>query len=300
MDIRPIPYPADTRAKGWRFEVDTEAIKASDTWLRAKTGAMRGALLLLWSEAWQRTPCGTLPNDDELVALLIDMPLVAFTKNRAVLMRGWSLADDGLLYHDTITKRVLSMLDKRANDAQRAATRRARKADCDASHAEVTRDTPVTHTGVRPEFDTKHQAPVIPSTVVNPPKPPRKRRGTASQDELVPVEQLVADGVAPQVAADWLAIRKVKTLPLTPTAWQDTQAEAANAGLSIDDAIRYSVVRSRGGFRASWIQTDDTGQPMRTTGPPNKQEALEERNRAAGRKWADNLKKELESTNAAE
>ena len=75
--MKPAPYPADTRAKGWRFEIDMEKIKASDTWLRAKTGEVRGALLLLWSEAWQQTPCGTLPNDDELVALLIDMPAAA-------------------------------------------------------------------------------------------------------------------------------------------------------------------------------------------------------------------------------
>ena len=58
------PYPPDTLAKGWRFEIDMEKVERSDTWLRAKTGAMRGALLLLWSRAWQQTPCGTLPDDD--------------------------------------------------------------------------------------------------------------------------------------------------------------------------------------------------------------------------------------------
>lgn len=115
--MKPAPYPADTRAKGWRFEIDMEKIKASDTWLRAKTGEVRGALLLLWSEAWQQTPCGTLPNDDELVALLIDMPAAKFAKHRAVLMRGWWLAEDGRLYHDTIAQRVIAMLDKRATDA---------------------------------------------------------------------------------------------------------------------------------------------------------------------------------------
>ena len=45
------PYPKDTRSKGWRFELGMEAVKSSDTWLRAKTGAVKGALLLLWAEA---------------------------------------------------------------------------------------------------------------------------------------------------------------------------------------------------------------------------------------------------------
>ncbi len=136
-----------------------EAIKASDTWLLAKTGAVRGALLLLWAEAWQQTPCGTLPKDEELIALLIDMAHPAFQKNRRVLLRGWYEAEDGRLYHETITKRVLSMLDKRASDAKRAANRRAKTADAHVSPPEVTRDTAVSSGEVRSEFDTKHQAP---------------------------------------------------------------------------------------------------------------------------------------------
>lgn len=154
------PYPADTLAKGWRFELDMEKFKRSDTWKLAKSGAVRGALLLLWAEAWQESPCGTLPNDDNLLALTIDMPDAAFAKHRAVLMRGWWLADDGRLYHDTITARVLAMLAKRASDAERAANRRARKAESAASPPEVTRDAPVTPPVVGHEFDTKHQAPV--------------------------------------------------------------------------------------------------------------------------------------------
>lgn len=160
MADRQIPYPAETRAKGWRFEIDMEKVKASDTWLRAKTGEVRGALLLLWSEAWQQTPCGTLPNDDELVALLIDMPAIKFAKHRGVLMRGWWLATDGRLYHDTIVQRVIAMLDKRATDAERSAKRRAKQAGQEKTPALVTGASRVTPPGPTREFDTKHQAPV--------------------------------------------------------------------------------------------------------------------------------------------
>jgi hypothetical protein len=164
-DVKPPPYPADTLAKGWRFELAMEQFKRSDTWKLAKTGAIRGALMLLWAEAWQESPCGTLPNDDELVALTIDMPLATFQKNRGVLMRGWSLASDGRLYHETITTRVLAMLEKRASDAARTAKRRAALAEAKATHGGDTGVSRVTPAGLNGDSDassppsTKHQAP---------------------------------------------------------------------------------------------------------------------------------------------
>jgi hypothetical protein len=145
-----------------------ETFKRSDTWKKARTGTLRGALLLLWAESWQEQPCGTLPDDDELIALMIDMPAATFAKNRDVLRRGWRLASDGRLYHETITKRVLAMLEKRAKDAKRTADRRARIAGMQASHVDVTCDTRETIEEQTGEFDTKHQAPIeIPP---NPPK----------------------------------------------------------------------------------------------------------------------------------
>lgn len=172
------PYPPDTLARGWRFEVDMETFKRSDTWKKARTGALRGALLLLWAEAWQEQPCGTLPDDDELIALMIDMPAATFAKHREVLRRGWALASDGRLYHETITKRVLAMLEKRAKDAKRAANNRARKAEPPDSPPAVTTASRVTRKRPAREFDTKHQAPITSApngaaaTGAPPPAPP--------------------------------------------------------------------------------------------------------------------------------
>ncbi len=251
-DMRPAPYAADTRARGWRFEVDMETVKASDTWLRAKTGELRGALMLLWGEAWQQTPCGSLPNDDELVALIIDMPSTKFTKNRGVLMRGWWLAEDGRLYHDTIVNRVLSMLEKRASDAERSAKRRARQAAASSESGAVTPVSRVTPPGSTREFATKHQ---IPDTSSNTPlKPPRKRGSAAAQ--LVSVDDLTSEGVAAEHARDWLAIRKEKRLPLTPTAWQEVKAQALQAGLTPAVAVHTAVNNSWAGFKAKWLTED--------------------------------------------
>ncbi|KVE11285.1 hypothetical protein WI92_18645 [Burkholderia vietnamiensis] len=127
-----IPYPSDTRAKGWRFELDLERIERSDTW--ALTPAdLRPWLLMLWSTAWQQEPCGSLPANDELIAARIGMKTSVFVKNRDKLMRGWWLADDGRLYHNTIVTRVQEMLAAREKERARKAGQRERKRTSDPS-----------------------------------------------------------------------------------------------------------------------------------------------------------------------
>jgi hypothetical protein len=84
-------------------------------------------------------------------------------------------------------------------------------------------------------------------------KTPRKR-GAAAQ--LVPVEALIAEGVAPQHAADWLAARAKKSLLLTPTAWDQVKNEAQKAGLSVPEAIKTAAGNGWAGFKASWTRSD--------------------------------------------
>ena len=162
------PYPADTRAKGWRLEIDHERIRQSDTWALASP-ELRPWLLMLWMVAWEQTPCGSLPADDALIAARIGMSPKVFAKNREVLMRGWIEADDGRLYHKVLSERVTEMLARRLKDRARTAKLRA------ASSDGVTRDTPATHNGVQreshvsstPEPDTSNQR-----KEKEPPKPP--------------------------------------------------------------------------------------------------------------------------------
>jgi hypothetical protein len=128
-DARPAPYPADTRAKGWRFELDYERIEQSATWgLTTLKPEARPWLLMTWYTAWKQTPCGSMPGDPEVFAGLIGASDATFTKHRKILLRGWWLADDGRLYHDTLVQRVLEMLKQRRGDADRQAANRAKKA----------------------------------------------------------------------------------------------------------------------------------------------------------------------------
>jgi hypothetical protein len=131
---RPAPYPSDTRAKGWRFELDYEQVEQSDTWALASPD-VRPWLLMMWMTAWKQSPCGSMPADDALIAARIGMQPKVFAKVRDVLMRGWWLADDGRMYHDTVAARVLEMLDYRAKSAKRVADYKLRMREQQAGNA---------------------------------------------------------------------------------------------------------------------------------------------------------------------
>lgn len=124
--IRPAPYPGDTKAKGWRFELDLEQITQSDTWALASADE-RPWLFMLWTTAWQQTPCGSMPSDPRLICARLGMSVKQFERSKEVLLRGWWLADDGRLYHDTIVNRVQNMLGQKNGERNRKAEYRARK-----------------------------------------------------------------------------------------------------------------------------------------------------------------------------
>lgn len=124
----PAPYTSDTRAKGWRFELDYERIAQSDTWdLAAEIPMAQPALLMLWMVAWQQTPCGSLPNDEQIIRAKCRIPPEQWSGMREVLLRGWWLADDGRLYHHTLVERVREMMERRRKESDRKALARARK-----------------------------------------------------------------------------------------------------------------------------------------------------------------------------
>lgn len=144
MSEREAPYPADTRAKGWRFELDLEQIDQSDTWALTPP-EFRPWLLMLWASAWRQTPCGSLPDDDALIAVRIGMKSAVFAKQKVNLLRGWWKAADGRLYHDTIAKRVVEMLAARDKERNRKAKYReqkdAERQDCPAPVPKLSRGT---------------------------------------------------------------------------------------------------------------------------------------------------------------
>lgn len=110
---RPAPYPADTKAKGWRFELDLERVEQSDTWdLAAEIPMAQHALLMMWTTAWRQVPCGSMPADTNLIRAKLKIPPKLWAPMAAVVMRGWWPAEDGRLYHNAIIERVLEMMQR--------------------------------------------------------------------------------------------------------------------------------------------------------------------------------------------
>lgn len=142
MTVRATPYQSDVRAKGWRFEIDYEKVEQSDTWsLAAEVPMAQHALLMMWLTAWTQVPCGSLPNDAAIIRAKCKVPIKLWAALQPVLMRGWWLAEDGRLYHDTIVARVLEMLEYRRKEAERRNRNRGKP----AAVPELSRGTTVGH-----------------------------------------------------------------------------------------------------------------------------------------------------------
>lgn len=238
------PYPADTRAKGWRFELDYEKIDQSDTWgLTTEVPVARPFLLMMWLVAWTQEPCGSLPNDEALIRGRCCVPPAIWPKVRDIMMRGWWIASDGRLYHDTLTKRVTEMIEYRRKNAKRVADFKAAQREQHGGNALPTDEQRATsHTGTGTGTTTS------PSV-----KKARQRADSPTCPE----------GVDPQVWSDWLALRKAKRAPVTATVVVGAIAEAEKAGLTLDEFLRVWCRRGTQGLEASWLKEHERTQTFR-------------------------------------
>lgn len=71
------------------------------------------------------------------------------------------------------------------------------------------------------------------------------------------VENLTDRGLRPQVAADLLAHRRAIKAPLTATALEGIEREAAKAGICLNTAVLTMLNRGWRGFNASWVKPGD-------------------------------------------
>lgn len=79
-------------------------------------------------------------------------------------------------------------------------------------------------------------------------------------------KSLLEIGVTPQVAEDWLKVRKTKKAANTETAFKRIQKEIELSGLSADECITIAVERSWQGFKAEWVANYQRQSLQRPTG----------------------------------
>lgn len=99
--------------------------------------------------------------------------------------------------------------------------------------------------------------------------------GNRQKKTSLGADDLVALGVSPQHAADWLTIRKGKKLPLTPTALEGIQREAELAQVSLADAVRISAENNWAGFKAKWLENQSATTSTSTLMDHNRAAAAE-------------------------
>lgn len=154
------PYPPEVRANGWTFDLDMGRIQQSMTWLHCPP-EMRPWLLMLWASAWMQAPCGTLPDDDLDIAVIIGAPPTLFATHRDALMRGWVRHIDGRLYHPVVTELVLRMATARRKTREKVAAWKQRHT---VSNHPVTGYQPVSN----PTVPVPEPVPVHKNTVASP------------------------------------------------------------------------------------------------------------------------------------
>lgn len=274
MSDRPPPYSPETRAKGWRFELDYEKIEQSVTWdLAAELPMAQHALLMMWYVAWRQEPCGTFPNDLETIRAKCRIPRDRWDVLRPVLMRGWWLASDGLLYHDTVTKRVLEMVEYRRKEAARRAGNRGKQMDTDRGPAFVPRDTHGSTDG-RQADDTRTTKGSPDTGTGTGTTPEADASGGASKSPR-PVRKCPERFAVTAQMREWAAIEAPGV---------DVDAETAK----FRDHTFRTAISDWGGTWRNWVRRAFENRPRGAVTPLNRQEAIEQRNREVGDRWLRN------------
>lgn len=87
--------------------------------------------------------------------------------------------------------------------------------------------------------------------------PPMTGDGDGDGDDKTPSPSGddLFDGVSPQIAKDFKAIRKGKRAAITKTAMDGIRREAGKAGLTLESALAMCCERGWSGFKAEWVQS---------------------------------------------
>lgn len=252
--------------------------------------AVIGALYWLWATADQHTEDGVMPG---LSRRQIDRKTGVAGFGDALANVGW-IADhpEGLLIVKFEEHNGASA-KRRCMEAQRKANaRNASASDADNMQTYEGQDSP--DSGRDAELEKRREEKKENSSLRSE-KAPRKRSASAPS-MVVTVEVMVAEGVDPAHARDWLKARGKH--PLTPTAWDLLKDEADKAGITPARAVEICAAKSWRGFDSTWDWPGKRAAGPPGAAPPNRQEALELRNRAAADEWVKSKQREMEDADA--
>lgn len=212
---------------------------ASDPKVQSMSEAMQRRLVMLLCLRCSNTLV-TLQDDEISFALRISNEELAETK--ALFMRKNFITEDW----------EIKQWDKRQFASDSSAARVARHRARQKEQAEVECNVTVT-----PQNRTDTEQ------IQN--REEQKKETPSAAPKYSPSHDLIAKGVDPQIAADWLAVRKGKKAASTKTAIDAVLEKILAAGLTVDAGLRICCERGWAGFNIDWLQ----GGQARASPAPN-------------------------------
>jgi len=121
-----VPAHVDLRSFRW-VPVDRVRLFASAFNAQANDSEWRVGFTL-WLKSWDQVPAGSLPNDDVELCRMVELgrDLKTWRRLKRMALHGWTLCDDGRLYHGVVAEFVTQAWKRR--EAQRNRTQNARDA----------------------------------------------------------------------------------------------------------------------------------------------------------------------------
>lgn len=127
--------------------LDIMKISRSESWAMAD-GWQAKAMMNLWMKAWHQVPAGSLPANLNLIRTWAGVPNAAeiipddaieqcicdASENACVVLRGWTLCDDGRLYHEVLCEKADEAFEKTKKYRKAAKARWKKKKLTTASH----------------------------------------------------------------------------------------------------------------------------------------------------------------------
>jgi len=251
---------------------------------RATDGEWRAGVTL-WLKSWDQVPAGSLPDDDIELCRLAELArdLKAWKKHKAGALRGWALCTDGRLYHPVVAEGVNTAIE--AKIKQRLKTAKARigalekhlkEAETDAEKARITEE-------IRKVQQTLSQGLSQTQSL-----DPREGEGKEKEKGLNSVPD--GTGAKAPMSPDEIIFGYGVTL-LTNAGTSEKQARSFLGGLrkghgdaALIDALR-ECAKARVMQPLEWLAA--ALPPGAIVAKPNRQEAIEQRNREAADRWAD-------------
>lgn len=293
MTELPDPFtPANCDLRDFPF-MPLDVVRLRDSDIAAlSTGDEFRCAVLLWCVSWHQVPAGSLPDDDVVLSQLAGFGRVVkeWKKVRAGALRGWVMCSDGRLYHPVVTVKALDAWNAKLEQRWRTECARIKKHN---DRHETNLSKPSFEEWLSLNCPQGQQLPVprdnAKSPALVPSETPSKREGEGQgQGDLNTSVPIGTGADAPQVAKSAAELTKAELWSAGKSLLKQAGMAEAQCGTFVgklvkdygDDivieAVRVTVVEQPAD-PASYLKACCQ---QRKGQRPNRQESLEQKNRA--------------------